>query len=337
MKHIIFGGSGFTGRYLAQSLAEKGEAALVADIAPLSVSVDTTKISYFNVDITNKDSLARLPIEPDDIVYHLAARQYHVDVPIKNRLDWFCEVNVTGTKNVLDHMWLHNCRSLVYISTDMVYGQPTCLPLPNDHPQYPRGEYGESKKRSETLCGLSRAKGMNVTILRPRLIIGPGRLGILAKLFRLIDYNLPVPLIGNGTNVYQMISVFDVVDAIVKSYEKGLPNRDYNLGSDNPPPVRELLQKLISSVGSKSILIPTPGALTKKILGIFDALNMPLLNREQYEIADVNYVVDISATQTELGWTPRFSDEKMIHQAYEIYKNTVYTAAGSKAMICQVF
>jgi dTDP-glucose 4,6-dehydratase len=75
---------------------------------------------------------------------------------------------------------------------------------------------------------------MRISIFRPRLIIGPGRLGILSKLFTLIDANLPVPMIGSGRNPYQFISVFDCAEAARLAWRAGVPNEAYNLGSDNP-------------------------------------------------------------------------------------------------------
>jgi nucleoside-diphosphate-sugar epimerase len=63
--------------------------------------------------------------------------------------------------------------------------------------------------RAEALIRAASAEGIDATIFRPRLITGPGRLGILERLFRLIRAGLPVPLIGGGNNRYQMVSVQD--------------------------------------------------------------------------------------------------------------------------------
>jgi dTDP-glucose 4,6-dehydratase len=81
---------------------------------------------------------------------------------------------------------------------------------------------------------------LNATIFRPRLIAGAGRLGILVKLFELIRRGLPVPMIGNGTNRYQMVAVEDCVSAALLAVE-GCPTGPFNLGSDAPPMVRDLL------------------------------------------------------------------------------------------------
>jgi len=101
----------------------------------------------------------------------------------------------------------------------------------------------------------------------------------------------------------------------------GLPNDEYNLGSLSPPTARELLKNLIERVGSRSHLIGTPGSLVKAVLAALDYAALTLLYPEQFLIADVNYVVDISKTKRQLGWSPRFRDEDMVYQAYLEYSN----------------
>ena len=95
---------------------------------------------------------------------------------------------------------------------------------------------------------------------------------------------------------------------------------EFNLGSANPPRVRELLRGLIESVGSRSIVVPTPAGTVKAVLGAMDRVGWPLMYREQYAIADVNCVVDISATQQVLGWSPQSSDSEMLIEAYREFQ-----------------
>ena len=97
--------------------------------------------------------------------------------------------------------------------------------MTEEHPVAPLGEYGLSKLKTEELAAEWRKHGMNISLFRPRLIIGPGRLGILEKLFKLIDWNLPVPMIGSGKNPYQFISVFDCAEAARLAWKAGVPER----------------------------------------------------------------------------------------------------------------
>ena len=319
MRHVIIGGSGFTGRFLARQLLGDGENICIVDLVPPEDQILCKEI-FLRLDIQDPGALAGLRLQSEDVVYHLAARQYHGRVPRFDRDNFFRSVNTNGTRNILERMEQSDCRKVVYFSTDMVYGVPDSVPVQTDHPFRPRGPYGKSKAAAEQLCLAARQRGFRVTVFRPRLIIGPGRLGIFEKLFRLIAADLPVPLIGNGSNRYQMISVFDCVAAMRCAVRAGLPNAEFNLGSISPPSTRELLGNLIKKVGSRSRLMRTPGGIVKAVLSTLDYAGLTLLYPEQFLIADVNFLVDISKTEQQLGWHPRFQDEDMVYQAYWEYR-----------------
>jgi dTDP-glucose 4,6-dehydratase len=209
---------------------------------------------------------------------------------------------------------------LVHFSTDMVYGYPRSIPISEQHRTSPIGDYGKSKLAGEELCQKYRHTGMGITIFRPRLIIGPGRVGILSKLFNLVDRNLPVPMIGPGRNAYQFVSVFDCVSAARSAWQARCPNETYNLGSTNPPEVRNLLQSLVKEARSTSIVLPTPASMVKGVLAALDYLDMPVMDPEQYSIADKHFVLDISKAQRELDWHPTHRDDDMLIAAYRDYR-----------------
>jgi dTDP-glucose 4,6-dehydratase len=210
-------------------------------------------------------------------------------------------------------------HELIFFSSDMVYGFPDCSPVPTDHPRRPLGPYGRSKRDAEDLITARMRIGFRCTIFRPRLIVGPGRLGALSKLFRLIAAGRPVPLIGNGKNRYQMASVHDCVSAALHAVRAGLPAGPFNLGSSNPPMVKDLLNGLIEKVGSRSRLLPTPAGAAKATLALLDFARLTLLYPEQFKIADQDYILDIANTASVLGFTPAYDDRQMLFAAYEEY------------------
>lgn len=316
MSVIIFGGNGFVGQWLIKSLTEENAQFLCCDIGPTPFLAG---IPYLQVDIRDKVQLQKVPMSHEDVVVSLAANQYHSKVPRKNRKEYFFDTNTVGAENIMAAAYEKGCRMLIQFTTDMTYGKPQYLPLDTNHPQVPFGPYGQSKLEVEKICGKYRDLGMNITIFRPRMINGPGRLGILKKLFWLIQHNLPVPTIGSGKNCYQMVSVHDCVSAIQCAIRCGIPNAEYNLGSKEPPSTRKLLKNLVHSVGSHSVVLPTPGKLVKVVLGLMGACGLELMYKEQYMIADEDYILDISKTEQELGWEPQYRDEDMIIQAYQEY------------------
>ena len=322
MKHIIFGGDGFLGTDLTRKLVERGEAVLIADLNKTETSGIYTlpNVTHMTIDVTDAEQLKKVPTDSDDIVYHFAAKLLVPIMPRKERQDYFWQSLYVGTQNVLDFMTSRSLVNLVYYTTDMVYGRTLTNPRPESHPRAPLGPYGEAKYQTELLCESYREKGMNIPIFRPRLIIGPGRLGILEKLFKLIDKNLPVPMIGNGHNYYQFISVSDCSLACIAAVESNFPNAEFNLGSPNPPTVRELLGGLIKHADSKSILLPTPAFAVKGTLALLDRVGMPLMDPEQYLIADETCVLDCSQAKELIGWEARDDDTAMLIAAYDTYE-----------------
>ena len=332
MKHIIIGGDGFVGTILARNLAAAGESVIIADIATGAARHNET-LPHCRFDVTQPETFKSVDLAPDDIVYNLSARMLSPIMPRAKRHDFFWPVNYDGVVNILGWMDKRGARKLVHFTTDMIYGHTHDVPTHENAPTVPLGEYGASKLATEWLCEGWRNKGFDITIFRPRLIIGPGRLGILSKLFKLIDLNLPVPMIGSGKNPYQFISVFDCASAAEAAWRAGFPNKAYNLGSDTPPPVRQLLGDLIKEAGSRSLLLPTPAPLVKMALNTLDYINLPLMDPEQYLIADEICILDTTAAQRDLGWKPLYRDEDMLKAAYREYRAGIGKPVVSKQTV----
>ncbi len=323
MKHIITGGDGFLGTELAKKLIARGEKVLAIDIKQ-SNSPHYQHIDFMLLDITDRAALETLPVDEDDVVYHFAARLLVPIIKRAEREEYFWSVLYQGTENLFDYLEKKTrCRRVIYYTTDMVYGHTVENPRPESHPRVPLGPYGEAKYQSELLCEKYRERDFRITIFRPRLIIGPGRLGILESLFKLIDKNLPVPTIGGGRNFYQFISVSDCADICLAALDKGIPNEAYNVGSLDAPRVRALLKTLIKSAGSKSIVVPTPAFAVKFVLAILDKLNIPLLDPEQYLIADETCILSMEKAKRELDWEPKDSDTDMLFAAYSTWKESI--------------
>lgn len=329
MRYIVLGGSGFVGSYTIAALAESMANSCIqkAEIFCLD-RVPNPALDAFSTfvpcDLLQGFDFA---LDSSDIIIHLAARAYAPKPPLKPfglkaLKQYFYEVNVAGTQALLTSMLESRASKLIYFSTDMVYGKPNYLPVDSRHKRTPFGYYGASKVQAEDLITKAREQGINASIFRPRIIVGAGRYGILTKLFALISHSLPVPLIGDGSNCYQMISVQDCAQAIICAIESSFPNNAYNLGSHNPPTIKALLSDLITQAGSKSLLIPTHAGSVKLALSVLETLGVPLMHKEQYAIADCQYIVDIRSTQAELGWSPAYSDGDMLLAAYKQYLHT---------------
>lgn len=113
--------------------------------------------------------MKKLCLKEDDVVYHLAASKFADAVPKTSREEWFNEVNVCGTKAVVDEMKNTDCHKLVFFSTDMTYGIPAVCPVPLNHLLNPLGLYNI---RRRIICG---ENSIDATIFQSVLFTSPGR------------------------------------------------------------------------------------------------------------------------------------------------------------------
>ena len=126
-------------------------------------------------------------------------------------------------------------------------------------------------------------------------------------------------MIGSGLNRYQFISIYDCVEALIQFINLDFPNGTFNLGSKNPPIVKDLLSSLIKFAGSRSLLIKTWGYGVKKALNILDMMNLTLMYPEQFLLADSEFVLDISGLEEQLDFIPKHNDKEMLIEAYKAY------------------
>ncbi|RIK62968.1 MAG: epimerase [Planctomycetota bacterium] len=307
---LVTGASGLVGRELMKQLADAGMSARGTDILAAGSP------GLQKADLLDPAACRRLCGGIDSIV-HTAALQHHSEVPRWGR-EAFFNKNAEMTRHMVEAARAAAVRHFVFVSSDMVYGLPPGRPITEQDEPRPIGPYGASKLASERACLGARGPALAVTILRPRLIIGPGRLGVLQKLFDRVRAGKTVPIFGRGDHRYQMVAVSDVAAAIVLALSKRREGV-FNLGSDNPPPVRKLMADLCRRAGSHSCIVSLPAVPAKLALNLLHGVRLAPLAPEQYRIADVDYVLDTSAARRALGWQPRLADSDMMWSAYETY------------------
>lgn len=327
MKHVLIGGNGFLGRETVRQILERGrpgESVTVIDLPESFRKVPAVAgngVTYVEADVARPGALAGVRLEADDVVHHMATRLITPNRPRFGRDAYFNHCAVDGTKGVLAWMRDQGHRRLVFWSTDMVYGPAIQTPRPESHPRRPFGPYGRSKVLAEDIIAGAVGRGeITCIIFRPRLILGPGRLGILEVLFRMAEKGRPIPLIGPGVNRFQFVSVADCARATLAAADRGCPNGVYNLGSANSPTTHELLTEFVRRTGSRSRILRTPAGPVKAVLRFLNLFRIAPMDPEQYEIADLEVALDISAAERDLGWVPRHHDTDLLTAAYRSWK-----------------
>lgn len=312
---IILGGCGFLGLITANLLINKFYKIIIVDYE-FNKSKCPKNINFVGIDLLKNKITDFININSNDVIINLASRQYSNPVPYFNRQKWFDKLNHEVTVETMEMCIKKKVRGYIFFSSDMVYGINHDFKINEKSETNPIAQYGKSKLKAEKSLRIIANNNISLTIFRPRLISGPGRLGVFKNLFKLIKNSLPVPLIGNGSNCYQMVSVFDCAKAIELAIEKNIPDEIFNLASKKEIKVKKLINELIIHANSKSNVLKTNTIYIKPILNLFDILGKPLLYKEQYMIADRNIILDITKAKKILNWSPKFDDQQMINEAY---------------------
>jgi len=207
MNILVTGGSGFLGINIIRRLYNKGYKELVSlDIVPFDYP-DKSKIKHILGDIRNKATVESV-MKDIDVVIHCAAA-----LPHYSKNDIFT-TNVDGTRIILVSALNNNIKRFIHMSSTAVYGIPDRQPLYESDKKKGVGPYGKTKVLSEQIAEEFRKKGICISILRPKTFVGPERLGIFSLLYEWADTGHHFPILGNGKNLYQLLDVADLCDAI---------------------------------------------------------------------------------------------------------------------------
>jgi dTDP-glucose 4,6-dehydratase len=314
---VVTGGAGFVGREVVRLLAEGGcpevRVVDIADAVPRPGGATCVAV----LDI-RRDDLAPA-FRGAGTILHLAACQYHSTLT-GDRYDLpFAEVNVGGTRRVLEAARAAGVTRVVYASSSMVYGVPRRVPIDDTHPCRPIGPYGRSKLEAERLVREAADGAMETVIVRPPPILGPGRLGAITGIFQRVLEQRVVPLIGDGRNLQDLIDCEDCARLLLAAGLDRSGRTVFNGGSAAAPTMRDWIAALIGDSGSRSTLMEAPALPVKLWLRMLEPLRLAPLRCEQYEIADRDYVLDIAPARA-IGWTPRATGTEAALAAFRWYR-----------------
>ena len=314
-KHLITGGCGFLGSFIAKSLIDMGEEVYVLDV--VDDPLRNPKAKYIQCDILNYDKLLSA-CEGMDFVHLNAAL-----VPLKKAGDRFWEVNVQGTKNVLQACKATNIKHLAHMSSSAVFGNVTEADCPiqtDPNNLHPIEIYGESKHAAELIIKqeMQISDGLSCSIIRPRTIIGTERLGIFQILFEWISEGRNIYIIGNGKNLFQFAHVDDLVFASIQSCLQRSKSI-LNIGTDKFGTLRECLSNLCKAAGSKSKVVGIPTWLAIPALYILDKTKLSPLGPWHYLTYHKPYYFDLSHSKKAIGWQPKYSNDSMLIESYRWY------------------
>jgi len=315
-KVLITGGAGFLGYHIANTIADRSATITLVDIADFHADEYPQGCEFVSADVRDGAAIDRtVGSKHYDVIIHAAAA-----LPLWKRSDIFA-VNVDGTRNVLDAALKHGVGRVVFISSTAVYGVPEKHPIFEGDPLIGVGPYGESKILAERVCEDYRARGLCVSIVRPKTFIGTGRLGVFAILYDWVKSGVRIPVIGSGGNRYQLLEVGDLVEAIwaasVAPAEKA--NDTFNVGAREFRTVREDVGALCDYAKSGARVMGTPAVIVKALLRLFEILKLSPLYKWVYGTADRDSFVSTEKIEATLGWSPRCSNAEALIRSYQWY------------------
>lgn len=306
--HLVTGGAGFLGNLTARALAARGEKVRVLDI--LDVPDLPGGIEAIRADILDLPRVTEA-MQGVDVVHHAAAM-----VPLTKAGDQFRRVNVEGTENALAAARRTGVKMFIHISTSAVFGVPDRCPITDDTPVRPVETYGRAKLEGERRVIEAARDGMPTAIVRPRTIIGLGRLGIFQILFDWIREGRRIYVLGDGNQLFQLLYADDIVDFMLLLAEQRKAGI-YNIGAQHFRTLREDLDALIAHAGSSSRVVGVPAAPAIALLGLLDRLKLSPLAPWHYLTYHKPFHFDISRPMRELGWQPRYSNEQALAETYD--------------------
>ena len=309
---LITGGAGFFGSILKRRLLKLGF---------FCVSIDLEKDDLIHRNFTSivGDIRDRWQLEQIfrayefSAVFHLAAILAHA---VKDK-DFLWTSNVDGTKNVADFTKKYKVPTVIFTSSNCLWGEDLGRPVTESDRPNPVEIYGRSKWEGEKILQ-KYDKNFRSIIFRCPTIIDYGRLGLLSILFEFIDDNKKVWVVGGGDNKYQFIYARDLVSACVKAldYKK---SAIFNIGSDEVKSFKAVYEYIIKKAGAKTRVANLPRGLAIFLMKLAYFFRLSPLGPYQYKMIASNFIFDTRWIKKELKWRPTVSNEEMLYRAYEYY------------------
>jgi nucleoside-diphosphate-sugar epimerase len=325
MLWAISGGAGFLGLHLARRLVADGHTVRSLDLAPLDDARLEGDVEEVRGDVRDGRAAEQLTRGADVLVHAAAA------LPIRRSAGEITSINVEGTRTVLEQARRDGVARAIVISSTAVYGIPKTHPIIEDAPLHGVGPYGRSKIEAERVAQSFALTGPEVVIIRPKTFVGPERLGVFEILFDWIRENKRIPILGDGSNRYQLLDVDDLVEAVLLAAARPVAGETFNVAATEFGTVRSDLEALVAHARSRSTLRPLPARPAEVVLRMLEAARLSPLAEWHYRTAHRDSYVDVSRAQRLLGWQPSHSNVEALNRAYDWYlaNESRLTAAGT--------
>ena len=328
MRFLVTGANGFVGKTLCAELLQRGRFVRVAVRSSNSTIKDVEVVAVGSIDDETDWTNALRDV---DVVIHLAARVHVMRDRATDPLAEFLKVNLLGTANLAYQAARAGVKRLVYVSSVKVNGESTAatdILSPNSSPiegvgkivfsesdkPDPQDSYAISKWQAEqALFKITQETGMEIVVVRPPLVYGPGVKGNFISLLAAIDRGIPLPLAG-ANNARSLVYVGNLVDALIACAEHPAAAGQIYLVSDGEAvSTAKLVDKIAQALGRKSRSFYFPHALLRTVAAI-------LGRSGQVDRLFGSLRVSDEKIGRELGWSPPYTLEQGLHVTVDWYR-----------------
>jgi nucleoside-diphosphate-sugar epimerase len=308
---LITGASGFVGGALARYLSNQYLVRGVARIFAVGSNDAFEKIA--GLDLCEKADW--IPVLQDvDVVVHCASRVHIMSEAASDPLEEFRKVNVRGTLRLAQQSAEAGVKRFIYISSIKVNGESTKIGMPftaEDMPS-PKDSYGISKWEAECeLMDLGNITDMEIVIIRPPLIYGPGVKANFAALIRIVQRGIPLPFGLANQNLRSFLALGNLLSFIEKCIKHPKAANQTFLISDNQDlSTAELLKNIAIAANRPLFLFPFPLILFSKLLAVIGKSSMA-------DRLFCSLQVDSSKARILLDWKPPLSIKEGLRQTIQ--------------------
>ena len=307
---LLTGATGFVGRAIHKKLGDHS-LRLTSRKKPLNNSTN------FFEKIISSDTNFFDCLKDIDVVIHSAARVHQMDDKAKDPLLAFMEVNCHGTLNLAEQAASAGVKRFIFISSMKVNGEKTesGIPFRFDDISSTDDPYGISKYKAEIgLQKIAQKTNLEIVIIRPPLVYGPGVKANFQSLMNIASRNIPLPL-GAINNKRGFVALNNLVDLIITCIDH--PNASNNIflvSDDSDISTAELICLIANAFGNKARLLNINPRFLKFVAKILKKKS--IIDR----LCD-DFQIDIQHTKDSLDWKPATSMAEGIKQCAEHVKD----------------
>jgi nucleoside-diphosphate-sugar epimerase len=314
MNFLVTGASGFVGRSLCTRLLVDGHAVRGTLLASETAAMLVQGVEPTTIEPLGPDTAWWHALNDVDTIIHLAARVHVMDERTADPLASFRLVNVEGTARLAREAAKAGVKRLVFVSSVKVHGEEAPTPYDENSSCNPQDPYGVSKMEAEqALRRIEAETGLEVVIVRPPLVYGPGVKANFLRMVQVIARGLPLPL-ASIANRRSLLYVGNLANALATCViHPKAAGQTYLVSDGKAVSTPELIRSVAAVMGVPARLFPMPVAVMQ-LAGILTG------KKTAVQRLAGSLAVDSSKIRQELGWVPPFTMEEGLKETAEWFK-----------------